>query len=140
MNEQMNHGTGEKLRLDKKSGGSNSSGTRLWPRFAWLLGVTEGFRAERGLLKIKEGSTGRVQTLPTPLRLSRGAADYLEMVFFDWFWAPWSNSRVGIGHVGRMLQRLVRYGEKGSTRIMTANKPFPEALGDDELNDGMTAF
>lgn len=83
---------------------------------------------------------GRVQTLPTPLRLSRGAAGYLETVFFDWFRAPWSNSRAGIGHVGRTLQRLVRYGEKGSTRIMTAHKPFPEALGDDELNDGMTAF
>lgn len=42
--------------------------------------------------------------------------------------------------MGRTLQRLVRYGEKGSTRIITANKPLPGARGDDELNNGMSAF
>lgn len=42
--------------------------------------------------------------------------------------------------MGGMLQRLARYGEKGSAWIIMANKPLPGARGDDELNNGMSAF
>lgn len=54
--------------------------------------------------------------------------------------ALWSNSRAETGRVGRALQGLVRYGERGSTGIITANKPLPGAWGDDELNNSMSAF
>lgn len=51
-----------------------------------------------------------------------------------------SNSGAETGHVGKVLQGLVRYGEGRSTGIITADQPLPGAWGDDELNNGMSAF
>lgn len=54
--------------------------------------------------------------------------------------ALWSSSGGEAGHEGKALQGLVRYGERGSTGIIIADKPLPGAWGDHELNNGMSAF
>lgn len=76
---------------------------------------------------------GQVPDTSNTFTDSAEALPVIRTASFDWSRAPWSNFRAKTGHVGRTLQRLVRYGERGSTRITTANKPLPGARGDDEL-------
>lgn len=76
---------------------------------------------------------GQVPDASSTFTDSAEALRVVRTASFDWSRAPWSNFRAKTGHAGRTLQRLVRFGERGSTRLTMANTPPPGARGHDEL-------